>query len=281
MKAVRLEECSTTCTITEEPAEVGCATTKSEDTSSDLRASRDFCSELRTRCTQDPAATRCVGHIDVHSDDLRHSFYGPQSLSRVWPSAMTTGDLVPIDAFLHSADGGLFSTTDKLKMARSLVLAVLKLYATPWLPDAWRLQDVSLFHQEDVSQALRTVHLGVEFQGTSTMEDIQLGAAPLAEEEQVFRGIDNMTLHSLGAALLQSDTLTRVDPGDVVRVRKMAKLGSSLGPRYSEITQKCLRCDFGFGTDLGKAALQKAIYGELIGALEGMISRLSKKDDEW
>ncbi|KAK1954602.1 hypothetical protein LY78DRAFT_742284 [Colletotrichum sublineola] len=83
----------------------------------------------------------------------------------------------------------------------------------------------------------------------------------------------------MGHALLQIDRWTRVEPGDVLAVRKMALRTSSLGSRYQEITRKCLRCDFGYGSDLAKPRLQEAVYENVVGALEMMISSLDLAED--
>ncbi|KAK3290853.1 uncharacterized protein B0H64DRAFT_349583 [Chaetomium fimeti] len=279
IKSVRFtEESSTTYTITSTPASTAnCAVQpKVQDTSSDLRASGDFCSELITRCGQKhPPGTRCLGHLDVHSSDtLRHSFYPSHTITRgIYPSA---GDVLGMDSFLQSTTN--FSYVDRLKLARALVLAVLKFYDTPWLSDEWQLGDFSLFRAQDVSSALRTLHLGVEI-NRSAMEDVQLGQR-LPEDELIYCGIENMALHSLGVALLQIERQETIDLKDVLAVRKAAKVPSRFGPRYQEITRKCLRCDFGFGVDLGKGELQRAVYERLVGELETMISALSIDDED-
>ncbi|KAF6823228.1 hypothetical protein CPLU01_11527 [Colletotrichum plurivorum] len=157
----------------------------------------------------------------------------------------------------------------RLKVVR-LRGAEIPFHSTPWLGDCWRLRDLAFFksnRDEEVSEALRTLHVGIEVtqRQVDSMEDVQSSAdcssfSQVSEDERLFCGIDNLTLHSLGVALLQIDRWTRVEPGDVLKVRKMSLRSSSLGPRYQEITQKCLRCDFGYGADLTKPRLQEAVY---------------------
>ncbi|KAH0431608.1 hypothetical protein CcaCcLH18_06912 [Colletotrichum camelliae] len=139
---------------------------------------------------------------------------------------------------------------------------------------------------EEVSEALRTMHLGVEVSQTqlNSMEDVQISPecssfSQVSEDDRLFCGINNLTLHSLGVALLQIDRWAQVEPSDILNVRKMALRNSSLGPRYQEITQKCLRCDFGYGSDLTKPRLQEAVYENVVGALEKMISILDLNED--
>jgi hypothetical protein len=87
------------------------------------------------------------------------------------------------------------------------------------------------------------------------------------EDELLFCLIDNTKLHCLGGTLLQIDRLEKSEPRDVLGVRKVAKVSSTLEPCYQEITQKCLLCDFGYGADIG-----------IVGALKLMVSTLSMGD---
>ncbi|KAF3800992.1 hypothetical protein GCG54_00010269 [Colletotrichum gloeosporioides] len=227
--------------------------------SCDLRSSKDTCKELMRRLS-----TECLGHIDDHK-------------------------AISMDEVLDDSSQAFFSTVDRLKLARCLVSAVLKFHSTPWLSDFWRLRDLAFFRtdqDEEVSDALRTLHLGVEVsqKQLNSMEDVQISSecsrlSQVSEDDRLFCGINNLMLHSLGVALLQIDRWAQVEPSDILNVRKMALRNSSLGPRYQEITQKCLRCDFGYGSDLTKPRLQEAVYENVVGALEKMISSLDLTDD--
>ncbi|KAK2063389.1 hypothetical protein LY76DRAFT_563343 [Colletotrichum caudatum] len=254
--------------------------------SCDLGSSRDICREL----TQQLDAS-CLGHIDVQSDEaFRHSFYpAKDDLRRRSPQPSPSEDkATTIDEVLDDSSRDFFSTIDRLKLARTLVSAVLKFHSTPWLGDFWRLGDFAFFmapQGEEMVEALRTLHVGVEVaqRQLDSMEDIRssagcFGVSQISEDERLFCGISNLTLHSLGVALLQIDRWTRVEPGDILKVRKMASRSSLLGARYQEITQKCLRCDFGYGSDLAKPRLQQAVYENVVGALETMISSLDLAD---
>lgn len=255
--------------------------------SCDLGLSKDICKELTRQLN-----AKCLGHLDVHSDEaFRHSFYPAKDsfCKGALQSPSASQKAIAMDEVLDDSSRDFFSTLDRLRLARSLVTAVLKFHSTPWLSEFWRLRDLAFFkaHQsEEVSEALRTLHLGVEVTQHQlySMEDVQassdsLAPSQISEDERLYCGIDNSTLHSLGVALLQIDRWTRVEPEDVLKVRKMALRASSLGPRYNEITQKCLRCDFGYGSDLTKPRLQEAVYENVIGALETMISSLELADD--
>lgn len=271
--------------------------------SSDLRCSSDICLELTTRSGQKVTTTTCFGHLDVTSEDgYRHQFF-PASLyagrQLGVPSTVGTSDLIPMNTILGGPTGNSFSTLDKLKMAKALVLAVLKFHATPWLGEAWRLQDLAFFHySKDLARSLQTLHVGVEFEHGLTRETDRASASPCpegeedsfvkarspfsqaSEDDRLSYGIANTTLHCLGVALLQIDRSRNMDPEEVLMVRKMAKMSSSLGPKYRELVEKCLWCDFGLGGDLGKTQLQKAVYESVVDVLESMISVLDINDDD-
>lgn len=255
--------------------------------SCDLRSSADICKELTRSLSTD-----CLGHIDGQSDDpFRHSFYAAKNdfCGGALQSSCADPKAISMDEVLDDSSKAFFSTVDRLKLARSLVSAVLKFHSTPWLSDFWRLRDLAFFRtdqDEEVSKALRTMHLGVEVsqKQLNLMEDVQISPecsrlSQVSEDDRLFCGINNLTLHSLGVALLQIDRWAQVEPSDILNVRKMALRNSSLGPRYQEITQKCLRCDFGYGSDLTKPRLQEAVYENAVGALEKMISSLDLTED--
>ncbi|KAK2765772.1 hypothetical protein CKAH01_15576 [Colletotrichum kahawae] len=255
--------------------------------SSDLRSSTDICKELMRRLSTD-----CLGHLDSQSDEpFRHSFYPAKKdfCGDALQSSYPDPKAINMDEVLDDSSKAFFSTVDRLRLARSLVSAVLKFHSTPWLSDFWRLRDLAFFqtdHDEDISEALRTMHLGVEVSQTqlNSMEDVQISPecssfSQVSEDDRLFCGINNLTLHSLGVALLQIDRWAQVEPSDILNVRKMALRNSSLGPRYQEITQKCLRCDFGYGSDLTKPRLQEAVYENVVGALEKKISSLDLNED--
>lgn len=264
------------------------------DSSCDLRCSPDICQDFSKRCAQsaNSATTYCLDHIDISDkENYRHQFFAAvDSRKALGPSPVGPNGVVPMISILYRAMEDNLSALDRLKMAKALVLAVLKFHSTPWLGEAWQLQDLAFFqHSEDIIQSLQTIHFSVDFNGGkpqqiagSAMEDVRLTSrSPLSqvsEDERLLCGIDNTTLHCLGVALLQIDRLRVLAAEDVLKVRRLAKTSSSLGPKYKEITEKCLRCDFGYGTDLSNVKLQAAVYDSVVEALESMIKVLDIYD---
>ncbi|OCL12354.1 hypothetical protein AOQ84DRAFT_373150 [Glonium stellatum] len=110
------------------------------------------------------------------------------------------------------------------------------------------------------------------------MEGIQAtgyGSPADMDDGQLFYGIRNMTLHSLGVALLELGYWKPLDSYDLLTVRRLAASGSPLGPTYKDIIQKYLSCDFSFSNDLTKTELQRAFYSDVVCPLEGMMKKLS------
>jgi len=97
------------------------------------------------------------------------------------------------------------------------------------------------------------------------------------------QGINNSTLFHLGVALLEighwkpfSTLCEDYDRDNIETARRLGFGNTSLGTCYDEIIRKCLQCNFGYGTDLGRIELQRAIYSDVVCPLEGLIEDLSK-----
>ncbi|KAI0856731.1 hypothetical protein F4860DRAFT_491810 [Xylaria cubensis] len=239
---------------------------------------KDLCSAL-TRDTLRPlgrCSSICVGFIDNCSDEtFRHSLYhvpGQKGCESQYLVSMRQIMEKPIEDSL--------SVVDQLKLARNLVAAVLKFHSTPWLGQYFALTNLSIFQSTpDLSVCLQTLHFGASFVGTSSTD----GAEPMSpsmlpeaiENAKLEYGIRNLTLWCLGAILLQIGRWAAVDsPDDVLRIRKLSSQVPALGPRYQELTQRCLECDFGYGADLSKPRLQQAVYENVVCELNAMISSL-------
>lgn len=174
------------------------------------------------------------------------------------------------------------SIVQQVRLALNLVQGVLKLHSTPWLRPYWRLQDLSYFEAaEGLAGSLSTLHIGTELSPDQQQCDALMADTATTGDDaldaQLACGIRNLTMHSLGVALLQIGQWDPLRPDDIVEVRKVAEVaerGSRLGPRYQKITQQCLDCDFGFGKDLGQLELQNAIYRDVVCELEALICAL-------
>jgi hypothetical protein len=98
------------------------------------------------------------------------------------------------------------------------------------------------------------------------------------------KNIRNMALYRLGVALLEIGFWKEFDSFDVTEIRQLADPKGTnrlrtVYPRYLEIAQRCLDCDFGYGTDLRKKSLQQSVYDKVINELDGMIAAMDISDD--
>ncbi|KAK1494216.1 hypothetical protein CTAM01_09097 [Colletotrichum tamarilloi] len=242
---------------------------------------------------------QCLGYIDSSSQDpFRHSIY-PGSVDNHNHIMTTSQALMSMNDVLMTPAETTLSIIDQLKLARDMVSAVLKFYSTPWLREYFTLRDLSFFQMSgDFSRCLRTLHLGFDFVQSSaaslprSMEGIEATAVQdssdgspnevesAAERAKLEYGIRNLTLWSLGITLLQIGRWSSLEaPEDVLSVRRLSRQVPTLGPKYRDLTRKCLECDFGFGDDLLKPRLQQAVYESVVCELSDMIKTLDVSDD--
>lgn len=179
---------------------------------------------------------------------------------------------------------------DQLRLAHKTATALLQFNGTPWLSDRWRLRDLSYFGSNNAldDTALKTLHLSSQILTTteaattrSNMDGIQQATDVVSD--QVRYGINNTTLFFLGVALLEIAHWTPIEEkmtprdlnNEVFAARRLAAGRAPLGPVYQKIAEKCLQCNFGFGTRLSSKGLQTAVYNDVVCELEGMIERLT------
>ncbi|KAH9887095.1 hypothetical protein F4778DRAFT_786395 [Xylariomycetidae sp. FL2044] len=200
----------------------------------------------------------------------------------------------PLDSILKLGRESVVPST-QLRIAINAALAVLQFHSTPWLKDSWRISDIllqksCLFADTDPGLFLRSrlaygaddtdptpEHFGgviIDRKGKSP------ASLPSATPEERY-GIYNMTLFSLGVALLeigQWKTLESLKEeqgaNDVEVARRAASRRSVLGRKYQDVVTRCLRCDFGMGFDLSDADLQSAVYRMVVLRLKQLLEML-------
>jgi hypothetical protein len=236
---------------------------------------------------------RCIGYLES-PQMYKHLFY-----SRVYGKATNSGmtqtrilDVYSVfDIMRHDADDVL-AVEDQLKLAHKAALAILQFDDTPWLPERWRLRDLSYFGSENSfnDEALKTLHLSSQISAaamvSSTVEDTAMHGIEREKNacvsDQVRYGIHNTILFFLGVALLEiahwkpiEEKMTnRDDNNQVFAARRLAAGRAPLGPQYQNIVEKCLQCNFGVGTKLSNTALRAAVYNDVVCELETMIKKL-------
>ncbi|KAK7751750.1 hypothetical protein SLS62_006235 [Diatrype stigma] len=277
-----LSDAGTTTSSTSTTLVEPCASANASELN--LCSGRDLCTQL---CTQFQSAP-CGGYLDS-SDNLRHHIT-PVCDPKERFSSRSFGDPTPLDSIFKYPVERSISISQQVRLALNLVQGVLKFHSTPWLRPYWRLQDLSYFEGADgLAGSLSTLHIGTELSPEQHQQheqpqcDALMADTPAVDDAldaQLAYGIRNLTMHSLGVALLQIGQWDPLRPDDIVEVRKVADIAerdSRLGPRYQKITQQCLDCDFGFGKDLGQLELQNAVYRDVVCELEALIWALEGK----
>ncbi|KAI1056420.1 hypothetical protein LB507_001650, partial [Fusarium sp. FIESC RH6] len=243
-----------------------------------------------------PAEGYWLGYLDGGVDGkFRHHFYRSSTHSHRGTLRAKSDEacptLIPMGEALDQSAETTMTIVDQLKIAREIASAVLKLHATPWLNDYFNIYHLMLYSTgHDLTTSLKTLHVVSDFTKTLlTQEQNSVTATglptPVAvddalEDAKLLYGVRNLTLWSLGAILLQVgrwSTLGSLE--DVIAVRRLSRQASNLGPRYRDLTKKCLDCDFGYGDDLTKPRLQQAVYEGLVSELSEMISTLDVEED--
>lgn len=260
----------------------------------DLGKTRNICTVFHAKSPQHSCKPNCLGYLDSQDDDdakssrHRHKFFqipaGPLGLEFT-PTSLCASMRQLLSQPVESS----LTIVDQLKLARTLVMAVLKFHSTAWLQDYFSLQDVSFFRSDagTIAECLETAHLTVNLvqQPPDTDSAIAMNDSSNSDEEAIetaklTHGVHNLTLWSLGTVLLQVGSWSVIDsPDDVVQVRRLARNSGKLGRRYRELTEQCLECNFAFGYDLSKPRLQQAVYENVVGGLSDMIKSLDIGDE--
>lgn len=150
------------------------------------------------------------------------------------------------------------------------------------------MKDISFFlDRDDLATSPRTLNLGVRFIGTDqaqlemqwregTPARLDQKSPPAIDDAMLLHGIRTLTLHSLGLILLQIGTWDRIQPDNVLQVRRLAQQLPRLGPKYRDLDteKRCPNCDFGCGSNLSRPHLQQAVYEDVVEELDTMIKCL-------
>jgi hypothetical protein len=234
----------------------------------------------------------CLGYLETPCHMYKHRFFlRDRSVTAKGTPTLTEQSRIYsiFDIMRHDADDVL-EPEDQLKLAHKTALAILQYNDTPWLAERWRLGNMSFFgNQQTFDQAsLKTLHFSSQIswpkQPTNTpqiMEGIQDTTTTVSDEIKYC--INNLPLFFLGVALLEiahwkpleSKMIPRDQEDQVYTARRLALGRAPLGPEYQKIAQKCLQCNFGFGTKLNSKSLQTAVYNDVVCELEDMIERLA------
>ncbi|KAK4097772.1 hypothetical protein N658DRAFT_261043 [Parathielavia hyrcaniae] len=247
-----------------------------------LCKAKDVCQHI-IECAKSLYQSRqegCIGYL-VSTDNLTHRLMAAHDKES---AAIQTrpSPTASLDSIIQPAWESRISIHEQLRLALRLSRSLLQYHSTPWWRRKWYLSDLSYFDiDQALSESLATLHIDEELVSRTdhlAMQRViaQVPTAPLDDNTEMLCGIRNATVHSLSVALLQIGRWECLDEEDIVAVRKAALRPSRLGPRYDELTKRCLYCDFGVGADLDTPQLQGAIYENVVSELEQMVELLGR-----
>ena len=248
---------------------------------------RNFCDQMRS-CLQQSAhvSSACLGILDT-CDAWEQRVY-PTSKSFI-PYQKPTSLAHIISSFKHNTSHVDLSKYQRLCIGRLLASAILQYYATPWLTEAWRSEDIMFFGLETSNPTSNAC---------SNVTSDTLPAAPClnvrvkAPNNRVTHSpttshslIRNQLLFRLGVVLLElaykAPLPTLQQPCDLevgkaaqysefFTARRLGELvGAKMGRPYGKIVRQCLECDFGQGNhDLSDVQLQGAVYNDVVCELQ-------------
>ena len=246
---------------------------------------KDFCDLIKRRFRQPPQQSKCVAVLENSERSKNFVYSAADVICSERRRAVSLERL--ITKMSEQGASGRLPLYERLRLAKTLAVAVLQFHSTPWLRTCWRSEDVYFFGDDVVILQERPVlsspHFNVRVRGpngplsrSSTFPSHTLARNPL--------------LFSLGVVLLEiaySSTLGSLHrPNDLdnsqknpypefFMARKLASSGcSDMGGSYHKIVERLVECDFGCGNDLSDLQLQVALYKDVICPLERLEQKL-------
>ena len=181
-----------------------------------------------------------------------------------------------------------FSPYERVRLAKTLAIAVLQYHATPWLRETWRSEDVYFFGLDDKTKDVPVLTPPYVNANVSNRNGHVSQTLPLVTREMA----RNSLLFSLGVFLieiaLQISLISLQRPIDledartdrnteffVARRISKAKC-TGMGPRYDAVIRRLVECDFGCGDNLNTQELQDAFHDTVISPLDTLEQELRK-----
>ena len=246
---------------------------------------KDFCDLIKRRLRQPPQKSMCVAVLE-NTDKSKNFVYVPANVTCTKRRRAVSLQQLLTRTNEHNVSVKI-PLYERLRLAKTLAVAVLQYHSTPWLRTSWRSEDVYFFGDEAVAVQDQTVltspHLNVRVRGPNG----QLSRSSAFPAHTLAR---NPLLFGLGVVLLEiayCSTLERLQrPVDLDSsqkdlyteffvARRLASSGySDMGGSYHKVIERLVECDFGCGNDLSDTQLQMALYKNVICPLERLERKL-------
>ena len=253
------------------------------------RINGDFCDFLR-RCCRCPSQQNAnIGILPTQTrwKSLVYPFEQDIKSRRLRP--ITLRDL--ISSMSSKQNRRIFSTYQRLHLAKVISVAFLRHHSTHWGNSYWESDSISFFDINDnVTSADKPIHL------SSPHLNARICGSPennLIKQRINTLGSRNALMFSLGVLLLEiaysrdwetlkkqtcANTPSDVQYREFFQARTIAKRRGSSGmpERYHEVLQKLIECDLGQGDDLSKPEMQAAFQGNVISPLEDLEDKIKE-----
>ena len=252
----------------------------------EFSAGHDFCFYKRSLILRSRGDI-CIGYLEMAEPTgiWRHLLY-----------VMPRGTIAPIHSkeslsltqlyYSISPENGIghLSIYVRLQLAYKLATAVLCLHSTPWLQPSWGSDDV-VFLGIDDNFIQRSRPLAFPYLKVRAVNEYRQDNIIAKASESINEGFPyNSNLFNLGILLLELGYFKRLSSlrdsvdfinckeekvADFVLARRLSlTLGCQMGSAYARIVQKCLRCEFGKGSDLSDLDTQAVFYQDVVCELE-------------
>ena len=255
----------------------------------------DLCIKLQTGTNRVASPTKNLLIVLDNTQSCRHYIYYPSDQTQLNLGKTSTSLMEMLSSSSEHPIGNI-PQLHRIRIARSLVMAVLQFHATPWLTESWQSNNL-LFENanpKNWQSCNASPHLVVHIAGANKKAPVPSTIAQPSLSLAAF--VPNSMLFNLGVmllelaydvpfpSLLQSagvDALADNILGDYNAAYQLASnVGVFFGSGYADVVRKCLRCDFREGEDLDNPALQERLYEDVICRLERMEDGIRKSQGE-
>ncbi|KAF7510258.1 hypothetical protein GJ744_006954 [Endocarpon pusillum] len=261
---------------------------------SNLCTNSNFCNHLQKFVTRVKPSSAAIGYLEL-SGCSKHLIYIYSKSQTVRRAAAASPALQSLHKILQTAKSDVtqasaLSIAHKIRLARQLGIAVLQFHATPWLHRSWSSKEVLVASSaetpdpENTSFATPEAYVSARIHGPhGPLARVNTDPSPIIVRNALLFRLGVMLLElAFGSPLSELTTdrdrqtthPTNVEFVTADRLRK--QVSAYMGPKYAEITRKCIHCDFGCDFDLNMSKLQVGFYCDVICELEKLEDRMKE-----
>ena len=254
----------------------------------------NFCNYLQGFIADTRTDSAAIGYLELPGRS-KHLIYIDSKSQNIRQTRSTTNKLRSLYNMLRTGKSETehsspFSMTQKVQLAHQLATAMLQLHGTPWLSRSWNSREVTVAPDPDhmngdgennaIPKTYVTAQIASPHEAIIRVSTIP---SPTVVRNAVLFRLGVMMLeiafaHPLSDMTIDHDRLssnsaiTEFFTADRLG-REVARL---MGPKYAEITRKCIHCNFGCDFDLKLPKLREGFYHGVIRELEILEDRMKE-----